>query len=110
VLFVERDTREDAIDPGWRLAAVGTESHRAAGSIYEGAWWPLEDGGIEVRLGDAFSGILLRLHASNDGFAGEARTYQDVGDIFWRASAELERNPCAGRPKIIDQKGAANGP
>jgi hypothetical protein len=108
-LVAERDTREDAVDPGWRLAVVGTESRRAEGSIRDGGWWPVEDVGVEVRLGDAFSGILLRLHASHNGFAGEARTYQDVGDTFWRSPAELERITCAGNPKVIDQKGAEDG-
>ncbi len=109
-LVAERDRREDAIDSGWRLAALGAESRRAAQSIEDGAWWPFEDGGVELRLGDPFSGIHLRLQPSLQGFAGEARTYQDVGDVHWRAPAELERTVCSGEPKVIDHKGAANGP
>lgn len=107
-LLAERGSREDAIDPGWRLAAAGPESQRAARSIYDGAWWPIENGGVELRLGDAFSGILLTLQTSLLGFAGEARTYQDVGNTFWRAPAELERTVCDGEQKVIDQKGTEN--
>lgn len=107
-LVLERDSREKAFDAGWRLALIGNESRRAAGSIYDGAWWPVEDGGVEVRLGDAFSGIHLRLRPSHEGFIGEARTYQDVGDISWRAPAALERTACVGKPKVIDQKGEEN--
>src|SRR6185503_6493886 len=57
-LVVERDKREDAIDPSWRLAALGAESLRAAQAIHDGAWWPVENGGVELRLGDPFSGII----------------------------------------------------
>jgi uncharacterized protein YggE len=103
-LVVERDTRGHAVDPGWRLAAARAESHRAAGAIEDGAWRPVEDGGVEVRLGDAFSGILLRLRTSHDGFAGEAQTYQDVGDASWRAPAELERAACVENPKASIRK------
>jgi hypothetical protein len=99
-LVVERDSREDAVDPGWRLAGLGGESHRAARSIYDGAWWPLENGGVELRLGNAFSGIHMTLQPSLQGFVGEARTYQAVGEIFWRAPAELERTPCDSEPML----------
>jgi hypothetical protein len=109
-LVVERDSSENAVDPGWRLAGLGVESNSAARSIYDGAWWPIENGGVEVRLGDAFSGIHLTLKPSLQGFVGKARTYQDVGELFWRAEAELGRTSCDGEPKVTDQSGGADGP
>jgi hypothetical protein len=100
-LVVERESGEEVVDPGWRLAALEPERDYAMRSIQDGAWWPLENGGVDLRLGDGFSGIFFRLRPSAGGFVGEARTYQDVGDASWRASAELDRRTCGVEPKII---------
>jgi len=100
-LVVERESGEEAADPGWRLAALEPERDSAMRSIQDGAWWPLENGGIDLRLGDGFSGIFLRLRSSFGGFVGEAHTYQDVGDASWRAPAELERRTCSVEPRVI---------
>ncbi len=102
-LVVDRESGDDVVDPGWRLAALESERDRAMRSIQDGAWWPLENGGLDVRLGDGFSGIFLRLRPSVGGFVGEARTYQDVGDASWHAPAELKRRACDVEPKVIDR-------
>jgi len=100
-LVVERETGDDVVDLGWRLAALEAERDYLMRSIQDGAWWPLENGSVDVRLGDGFSGIFFRLRPSAGGFVGEARTYQDVGDASWRASAELDRRTCGVEPKVI---------
>jgi hypothetical protein len=100
-LVVERESGEEVVDPGWRLAELKPERDYATRSIQDGAWWPLENGGVDLRLGDGFSGIFLKLRPSVEGFVGEARTYQDVGDASWRAPVELDRRTCGVEPKVI---------
>jgi hypothetical protein len=93
-LTVKREDAEGTWDPGWRLAALGPEPDESMRAIKDGAWWPLERTGIEVRLGDGFSGVRLRLKRTAAGFMGEASTYQDVGDQSYRAYVWLDRLEC----------------
>ena len=96
-LTVEREDPERTWDPGWRLAALGKELGGVMRAIEEGAWWPLERAGIEVRLGDGFSGVRLLLKPTAAGFMGEASTYQHMGDDSFRAHAWLDRLECTAR-------------
>jgi hypothetical protein len=99
----ERENEEGTIDPGRRLAALGVERDEAIRALSHGAWWPLEKGNIKVRLGDGFSGVDLRLKVAVIGYEGQARTYQDVGDVSHAAHVRFDRVACTGEPKIIDR-------
>jgi hypothetical protein len=103
-LTAKRESHEDRCDAGWRLATLGMESNRARIALTYGAWWPMEEGGIEVRLGDGFSGVWLRLRAVTNGFEGAAQTYQDVGDVSYPAHVRFERTQCLQQPTVVERR------
>ena len=90
---------------GWRLAALGEEEAEATRALRDGSWWLLERGGIYVQLADGSSGVGLSLEAARDGFEGEARTYSDIGDNWFRTPVRLDRIACPHPPTIIERRG-----
>jgi hypothetical protein len=83
---------------------LGGESDEAMRALKDGKWWPLEKGGIHVRLGDGFSRVGLRLRPVADSFDGKAQTFQDVGEVSYPAHVTFERPPCVLEPTIIDRR------
>jgi hypothetical protein len=90
---------------GWRLAALGEEKTEATRALRDGSWWPVGRGGIYVQLDEGSSGVGLSLEAAESGFEGEARTYSDIGDNWFRTPVKLDRISCPHPPTIIDRRG-----
>ena len=103
-LTAERESGDETFEPGWRLATLGGESDEAMRALKDGKWWPLQKGGIRVRLGDGFSGVKFRLRPVAERFDGQAETYQDVGDVSYPAHVTFERLRCVREPTIIDRR------
>jgi hypothetical protein len=76
----------------------------------DGAWWPLREGGVEVRFGDGFSGVHLRLNATGRGFDGEGWTYQDVGDDSFSVHVTFLRVLCVRSPTVALARRGMSGP
>jgi hypothetical protein len=91
---------------GWRLAALGKEKPEASRALRDGSWWPLDRGRIYVQLAEGPTGVGLRLEAAGNGFEGEARTYSDVGDNWFRTPVRLDRIACPQPPTILERRGA----
>jgi hypothetical protein len=91
---------------GWRLAALGQEKAEATRALRDGSWWPVDRGGIYVQLDEGSSGVGLSLEAAGNGFEGEARTYSDIGDNWFRTPVRLDRIACPHSPTIIQRPGA----
>ena len=89
---------------GWRLAALGQEKAEATRALRDGSWWSLERGGIYVQLAEGSSGVGLSLEIAGTGFAGEARTYSDIGDNWFRTPVRLDCITCPHPPTIIERR------
>ena len=63
-----------------------------------GVWRPTRNGGALIDLGDGLSGLLVVVHRNGQGYSGNASTYQDIGEDFTRATADLWPVSCARMP------------
>jgi hypothetical protein len=91
---------------GRRLAALGKEKAEATRALRDGSWWLLDGGRIYVQLAEGATGVGLSLEAAGNGFEGEARTYSDVGDNWFRTPVRLDRIACPQPPTILERRGA----